>query len=316
MAPSKTLEVSATGEEGAMPEIIVPSSFVGVLVAFEPCFSAPSYRTFQWLVAGWIHCVGRRTITAVAVASGGVGRCHVSVFHRFFTRARWSLDALGRVVFRLALAWITAAQPLYVLIDDTLARKTGKGISLATMHHDPLLSSARRPFCSFGHVWVVLALWVPLPMGGSRGFALPLLFRLYVGAKRGGTRDAPGRPRRGTRQQAAEKAHAVHPRATKLALAREVLTLVAGWVAGRTIYAVVDSTYAARPLLEDRPANVEMLSRLRPDAALWARPGRRRPGQRGRPRRKGHRLPTPKAMAAVRRRWDPLPLTLYGRSVA
>lgn len=58
-----------------------------------------------------------------------------------------------------------------------------------------------------------------------------------------------------------------------------------------------------------------MLSRLRPDAALWARPGRRRPGQRGRPRRKGHRLPTPKAMAATRRRWDPLPVTLYGRSV-
>jgi hypothetical protein len=73
------------------------------------------------------------------------------------------------VAFRLALAWIPAEQPLYILIDDTLARKTGKGISLATMHHDPLLSSARKPFCRFGHVWVVLALWVPLPMGGSRG---------------------------------------------------------------------------------------------------------------------------------------------------
>jgi hypothetical protein len=45
-----------------------------------------------------------------------------------------------------------------VLIDDTLARKTGKGIALATMHHDPLLSTARKPFCGFGHVWVVLAL--------------------------------------------------------------------------------------------------------------------------------------------------------------
>ena len=298
-----------------MPEMILPSTFVGLLVAFEPCFSAPSYRTFSWLVAGWIHCLGRRTITAVAVASGGVDRCHISVFHRFFSRATWSLDALGQVVFRLALRWIPAEQPLLVLIDDTLARKTGKGIALATMHHDPLLSTARKPFCSFGHVWVVLALWVPLPMGGTRGFALPLLFRLYVGAKRGGTRDAPGRPRRGTRQQAAEQAHAAHPRPTKLALARELLALVAGWADGRTVYAVVDSAYAARPLLKERPANVHVLSRLRPDAALWARPGRRRPGQRGRPRRKGHRLPTPQAMAATRRRWDPLPVTLYGRKV-
>jgi hypothetical protein len=298
-----------------MPEVILPSPFVSLLAAFEPCFSAPSYRTFSLLVAGWVHCLGRRTITAVAVASGGVERCHISVFHRFFSRARWSLDALGQVVFRLALAWIPADQPLFILVDDTLARKTGKGIGLATMHHDPLLSTARKPFCSFGHVWVVLALWVPLPLGGTRGFALPVLFRLYVGAKRGGTRDAPGRPRRGTRQQAAERAHAAHPRPTKLALARELLALAAGWADGRTVYAVVDSAYAARPLLEDRPANVQVLSRLRLDAALWARPGRRRPGQRGRPRKRGHRLPTPKAMAAVRRRWDPLPLTLYGRPV-
>jgi len=298
-----------------MSDIILPSTFVGLLAAFEPCFHAPSYRTFGLLMAGWIHCQGRRTITAVAVASGGVDRCHISVFQRFFTRATWSLDAMGRVVFRLALRWIPAGQPLFILVDDTLARKTGKGIALATMHHDPLLSSARKPFCSFGHVWVVLALWVPLPMGGPRGFALPLLFRLYVGAKRGGTTDAPGRPRRGTRQQAAEKAHAAHPRPTKLALAREMLALVAGWADGRLVYAVVDSAYAARTLLEGRPANVHVLSRLRPDAALWARPGRRRPGQRGRPRRKGHRLPTPKVMAATRRRWDPLPVTLYGRQV-
>src|SRR5215208_323987 len=298
-----------------MPGIILPSPMVGLLAAFEPCFTAPSYRTFRLLVAGWIHCLGRRTVTAVAVASGGVDQHHISVFHRFFSRAQWSLDALGRVVFRLALRWISADQPLSVLIDDTLARKTGKGIGLATMHHDPLLSTARKPFCSFGHAWVVLALWVPLPMGGSRGFALPLLFRLYVGAKRGGTKDAPGRPRRGTRQRAAEHAHAAHPRPTKLALARELLARVASWADGRTVYAVVDSAYAARPLLEGRPANVHVLSRLRPDAALWARPGRRRPGQRGRPRRRGHRLPTPKAMAATRRRWDTLPLTLYGRPV-
>ncbi len=299
-----------------MFEMMVPSSMVALLVAFEPCFHAPSYRTFGLLVVGWIHCQGRRTITAVAVASGGVEHCHISVFHRFFSRATWSLDAVGRVVFGLALAWIPADEPLFILVDDTLARKTGKGVSLATMHHDPLLSTARKPFCSFGHVWVVLALWVPLPMGGSRGFALPLLFRLYVGAKRGGTKDAPGRPRRGTRQRAAEQAHTDHPRPTKLALARDLVALVAGWADGRTVYAVVDSAYAARPLLEGRPANVHVLSRLRPDAALWAKPGRRRPGQRGRPRRKGHRLPTPKAMAATRRRWDPLPVTLYGRQIA
>ena len=222
---------------------------------------------------------------------------------------------MGQVVFRLALAWIPADQPLFVLIDDTLARKTGKGIALATMHHDPLLSSARKPFCSFGHVWVVLALWVPLPLGSTRGFALPLLFRLYVGAKRGGRANAPSRTHPGQRQRAAEAAHAKHPRPTKLELARELIALVAQWAGERAVYVAVDSAYAGRTLLEARPANVQILSRLRLDAALWARPGRRRPGQKGRPRRRGHRLPTLKAMAATRRRWGPLPITIYGRAV-
>src|SRR3954466_6732370 len=169
MAPSKTLEVSRT-REGATPEIILPSTMVGLLVAFEACFHAPSYRTFGLLVAGWIHCLGRRTVTGVALASGGVERRHISVFHRFFSRATWSLDALGRVVLRLALAWIPADQPRYVLIDDTLARKTGKGISLATMHHDPLLSSARKPFCGCGHgFWRAAGRWGGCGGCGCRG---------------------------------------------------------------------------------------------------------------------------------------------------
>ncbi len=35
-----------------MPEIILPSTTVGLLVAFEPCFHAPSSRTFRLVVAG------------------------------------------------------------------------------------------------------------------------------------------------------------------------------------------------------------------------------------------------------------------------
>ena len=43
------------------------------------------------------------------------------VFPRFFARAWWNLDALGRMVFRLALYWVPPNQPLGVLVDDTLA---------------------------------------------------------------------------------------------------------------------------------------------------------------------------------------------------
>jgi hypothetical protein len=295
----------------------LPPTFAALLAAFEACFQARSVTTFRWLVLGWVQCSGRRPLTAIALASGAVGQRHISVFHRFFSRAPWRLDALGRVLFTLALPWVPADQPLIVLGDDTLARKGGKSIALASMHHDPLLSRARKPFCSFGHVWVVLALWVPLPFGSGRGFALPVLFRLYVGAKRGGERHAAGRSqeRLGRRLQAARSTHAEHPRPTKLALLREMVALLAQWAPDRTISLVVDSAYAGRTVLEDRPPNVHVLSRLRLDAALYARPPHRQPGQKGRPRRRGHRLPPLKTLLAARRRWDVLPLVLYGRAV-
>jgi hypothetical protein len=298
-----------------MPEGIVPQSFLVLLAAFEPCFGVPSYRNFRVLVAGWVHCLGRRTITAVALAAGAVGQRHISVFHRFFARAEWALDDLGRVLFRLAVAGIPGEQPLDVLVDDTLARRSGKGVALASMHHDPLLSTARKPFCSFGHVWVVLALWVPLPMGGARGFALPRLVRLDVGSKRGGQLDAPSRATTGARLRAAQAAHPpAHRRPTKLELARERIVRVAAWADERAVYVVADSAYAGQVLLERRPPNGHVISRLRLDAALWTRPRRRRPGQTGRPRKRGKRVPAPQTLAATWRHWRPLPVTLYGRA--
>jgi hypothetical protein len=294
---------------------MIPEPFARVLAAYVGCFQARSYATFQWLVLGWVQCLERRTLTAVALASGAVGIRHISVFHRFFARAQWSLDAVGHIVFQQALRWLPADEPLYLLGDDTLARKQGKCVSLAAMHHDPLLSTARKPFFSFGHVWVVLALWVPLPMGRGRGFALPVLVRLYTGAKRGGRADAPSRPTTGKRRRVAEAAHAARDRCTKLELLRAMVGVVAAWAPDRTCYLAVDSAYAGRVLLEQRLPNVQVVSRLRLDAALWAPAPKRRPGQKGRPRRRGARLPTPQQVATHCRQWHALTVAIYGRTV-
>src|SRR3982750_442826 len=85
---------------------IIPETFAGVLAAYAGCFQARSYGTFQWLGGGWVECLERRTLTAVALASGAVGVRHISVFHRFFARAQWSLDAVGQVVYQQALRWL------------------------------------------------------------------------------------------------------------------------------------------------------------------------------------------------------------------
>jgi hypothetical protein len=312
-----------------VPPLLVPESFALVVAAFAPCFTAPTYRLFRYLVAGWIRCRGRHTVTAVALAAGVVGWWHFSAFHRFVSRARWDPDALGKIVCRLALRWIPADQPLFLLVDDTLARKRGKAIALGSMHHDPLLSTVRKAFSSFGHVWVILALWVPLPVGprgAAKGVALPLLFRRYVGRKRGNRADARAGGARATSGKRFQRAQAAFPpparRRTKPELAREGIAVVAQWAAalapGRTAYLVGDTAYTNRTTLEGRPPNVAVVGRLRLDAALFAPPPLRRPGQTGRPRKRGDRLPAPQAMAATRTAhgaWHRLRLVLYGKAV-
>jgi hypothetical protein len=99
----------------------------------------------------------------------------------------------------------------------------------------------------------VLALWIPLPFGSGRGLALPVLFSLYVSAKRGGERQTPACRRRASGRGC--KRHAEHQPLTKLDLLRETVAVVAQWVGKRTVYLVVDSAYAGRTVQENRPTD-------------------------------------------------------------
>ncbi len=68
-------------------------------------------------------------------------------------------------------------------LDDTLARKRGRKVFGAGMHHDPLLSSRKTAVVNYGHSWVVLGVLVRLPSCAQRWFCLPILFRLVLNKK-------------------------------------------------------------------------------------------------------------------------------------
>ena len=64
-----------------------------------------------------------------------------------------------------------------------------------------------------------------------------------------------------------------------------------------TLRVTADGQYATKDVIDALPTGVNPVSRLRCDAALHALlPTQRRTG-RGRPRKKGKRLPTPRTMA-------------------
>ncbi len=292
-----------------MPDLLLVRSFAPFLLAFQPCFTQPSFASFSALTGAWILCAGRRSLTRV-IQAGRLGRFkHFCSFHRFFSQARWSLDDLGHCVFLLLLPF--CPEILTGAVDDTLARKSGRHIWGAGMHHDPLRSTSQRPVFSFGHSWVVFSLHVAFPFAPGKVWALPILVRLY--RKRKTATRAPGRDGRPERKQTGP-ATATHYR-TRPQLAREMIQIVAGWLGPRRLRVLGDSEDAGGSISRHLPANTALISRMTMNAALYAVPPVHTAG-RGRPRKKGARLANPLQMAQdPRRSWTTTSVWLYGSTV-
>ena len=269
------------------------TSFAGLLSRFRGCFTRPSYETFRLLMAGWVLCVGQHTITGVIQAAGLAGIKNFSRFHHFFRGARWQPDAVGLVVLRLVLPLLPQFAPIVVAVDDTLARHTGKGISSAGMHRAPLLSTATRVAYHFGHVWVVLAVVVRVAPR-NKSFALPVLVRLYRSKK------------------VCARMGVSHKKKTELAV--ELLLLLRRTLPERQIVIVGDGGFSNREVLTKLPTEGTFVGRGAMDAAVYERPRPKRKGQRGRPRVKGPRLPSPQQVAsAPTTAWQSIDLDIYGR---
>jgi hypothetical protein len=274
-----------------MNGVLLAPSLVPLVSSFAGCFTAPSFVTFQHILAGWILCLERHTVTGIVRAAGAIGKKHHTSFHRFFRQASWDLDSIGLCLIKLVLKLLPQDQPIVVPLDDTLGRHTGKHIRAASMHHDPLLSTRTRPVFHWGHVWVVLSIAVRVPIW-KKTFALPILARLYRAEK------LCKKERRRFRK--------------KTELAADMITILAQAVPERRFLVVADAAYANGSIVKPLPSNVHFIGRARPDAALYATP---RPQRMGRPRVKGNRVPSPGQRARRPNRWLRLKVDVYGRTV-
>ena len=288
----------------------LPSTMETSILQFASCFTQPSFQTFGVIVTGWLLGHGRRVVTRILRDGDGLEAKSFSCYHRFFSQARWSPDDLGRVMVGWVLKFIPQDAPIVVAVDDTLNRKTGKRIWAAGMHHDPLLSTARRVFFSFGHNFVVLSIQLRFPFAPDKVWSLPILVRLYRGKQKKGT---PGRPR-GERKaigQAPPSEYRTRPQ-----LASERIALLASWLPERTIQVLGDSEYAGQSISRPLPHKVHLTSRMVMNAALYDLPPKHQKNQRGAPRKKGRRLESPVQLAASQKGpWTKTKVTLYGRRV-
>src|ERR1700681_4033324 len=65
-----------------MPDLLV-RSFAPLLLAFQPCFTRPSFSSFWAVTCAWILCSGRRSLTRIIQSAQLTQFKHYCSFHRY-----------------------------------------------------------------------------------------------------------------------------------------------------------------------------------------------------------------------------------------
>jgi hypothetical protein len=277
----------------------LPPKMVQALAPFAPLFSERVFRHARVLLIGAILAPGARTVSSALRAMGLDREKRFHRYHRVLSRASWSSLEVSRVLLGLLVeVFVPEGGPLVVGIDETLERRYGKRIAAKGVYRDPVRSTHENFVKSSGLRWVCVMLLVEIPWA-ARVWALPFLSVL-----------APS-------ERYAAKRGRRHKKITEWAW--QLLLMLRRWYPEREIVAVADRAYASLRLL-DRCRKlsdpITFVTRLRLDAALYEPAPPRRPGQIGRPRLKGERLPNLSVVAEDPKTvWKPTKIAnWYGNS--
>lgn len=252
------------------------------VAACAPTFTQPSFTLFQELLNAWVLCPGRHTVTRMIRMLDPAPRREHDAYHRFLRVGAWSMAPLWRLLAQALVAGLVGPlEALALDVDDTLFHKTGRKVEGAGSFRDAVRSTKKHVVYALGLNLVVMTLRIRAPWGGEP-LGLPINVRMY---KKGGP--------------------------THLDLAEEMLREVAGWFPNREIQLCADGAYAS--LAGRMFTNIHLTSRMRRDAALYEMPPKRKKKGRGRPRKKGKRLPTPEGMARRATRWMSAIIDFRGR---
>jgi hypothetical protein len=247
-------------------------AWTAIAAAVAAAFTRPGYAVFADLVDGWVLTPGRRTVTRIIGVVDPDGRRAHDAYHRFLRDGVWVMSRLWQVMATAVVATLCPADaPVSCDIDDTVWHKTGRRIDGSGVWRDAVRSTKNRVVHTLGLNLVVVTVRVTPPWGGMP-VGVPVNVRL----------------RRKDRDQ------------TTVDLARQMLQQLTGWLPQRTFHVACDGAYAT--LCGAGLERVHVTSRIRRDAAVYELTPPRT-GKRGRPRKKGDRLPPLPTLAAAASDW-------------
>ncbi len=257
----------------------LPAVIVSLLLPFEHLFDPRTWRKARLLAIGAIRSPGKRTVSSALNILGIGQHGDFAIYHQVLNRARWSSLQLSRVLLLLVVGRLGSSDgPLVFGIDETLERRWGRKIAAKGRYRDPVRSTDDQTVMTPGLQWVSLMLLTHIG-GVGRHWALPLMTALAPSARYD--------RRKGRRHQMVTD------------YARQMLTCLRRWLPDRDLVVVADGGYAKREFLrhcQGMSKPVVVVAKLRKDASLYQPAPARRPGQIGRPRVVGARLPSPTAV--------------------
>ncbi len=253
----------------------LPRWMIAVLTEFAPViYGVNTWYKVEVLIAGAILTTGKRTVSAVLRVMGLSQEKNYAKYHHVLNRAVWSGQEASEVLLRLLLkTFAKRDEPFVFGIDETIERRWGEKISARGIYRDPVRSSHSHFVKASGLRWMCL-MWLGEIRWAQCIWALPFFTVL-----------APS-----------ERYYAERKRAHKKLTdwARQMVLQLRRWLPEQALIVVGDSTYAALDFLHACQClahPVTVITRLRLDAALYE-PAPPYSGK-GRPRKKGKRLPTP-----------------------
>jgi hypothetical protein len=260
--------------------LTVPQIAQPLVQLIAPAFARrATLQRFVLLMTASITALGRHSVSHLLWSVRSMLWGHASSFHRVFSHARWSLWPLAELLTRQVLERVPADAPVLIVGDDTVEGRPGEQVWGASVHRDPLASTRKLVRFRRGHKWVTLAVVLKLPLV-SRLWALPVLSCLVCGPK---TDQANGRTH-----------HTVRRRI------QQMLIRLMRWFPRRRFIFVGDWGASCNELAEfaaQHPQRLTVIARMRQDTCLHAPPKHQRRRGRGRPARKGKRLPSPQRQA-------------------
>ena len=248
--------------------------YLTLIAIFAPIFSRRVWQQVQVMVIGAILAPGKRTVTSVLNVMGLSQEKHFQNYHRVLNRVVWSSLEVSRVLLEVLVSTFAAVGPVILGLDDTLERRRGAKIKAKGIYRDAVRSSQSHFVKASGLRWLSLMLLVPIPWAG-RVWALPFLTAL-----------APSERYYQNRVRG-------HKKLTDWG--RQLLLQARRWLPKRRLVVVADGSFAVLNLLwrMTQLANpICMVTRFRLDAALYNPAPACKPGQKGRKRVKGDRLPS------------------------